>query len=77
MAADAIQLANGDWAVLRLVAVNDVQVDKDSEEYKAMQQKLDVICGQCLTFPLYEQRLRDSAKIIRNSAESDGKEKES
>ena len=67
---DAIQLGNGDWAVLHLVAVNDVQLDKSSEEYKAVQQKLDSAAGNT-DFVVYEQGLRQSAKIMRKNVDSD------
>ena len=68
--ADAIQLANGDWAVLHLIAVNDVQLDKSSEEYKAVQQKLDSVAGNT-DLVVYEQGLRQSAKIVRKNIDSD------
>lgn len=73
--ADAVQLANGDWAVLHLVAVNNVQVDKGSEEYKAAKQKLESSAGNA-DFSLYEQGLKESAKIVRKSKDSDGEEKQ-
>jgi peptidyl-prolyl cis-trans isomerase D len=68
--ADAIQLANGDWAIVHLVAVNDAQLDKNSEAYKAVQQKLDSAAGNA-DFVVYEQGLRQSAKIIRKKIDSD------
>ncbi|HSC75177.1 MAG TPA: SurA N-terminal domain-containing protein [Pseudomonadales bacterium] len=76
VAADAIQLANGDWAVLHLVTVSDIQVGKDSEEYKAARQKLDSAVGN-EDFSLYEKDLKESAKIIRKDAAGDTKNKES
>lgn len=72
--ADIVQLANGDWAVLHLVAVNDVQVDKGGEEYKAAKQMLESSAGN-VDFALYEQGLRQSAKIVRKSKDSEGEEK--
>jgi peptidyl-prolyl cis-trans isomerase D len=75
VATAAVQLTNGDWAVLHLVAVTDAQVDKNSEEYKAIQRNLDAAVGNA-DFSLYEKSLRDTAKIIRKSSENDSKDKE-
>ena len=68
---DSVLLAKGDYAILQLAEVNDVQLDKSGEEYKAVQQKLDTSTGN-VEFSLYEQQLRQSAKIVlqKNNADS-------
>lgn len=68
---DAVQLANGDWAVLHLVAVEDMQVQPDATEFKAVQQKLEAAVGAA-DFSLYEQGLRKAADIVRKQASSSG-----
>ena len=68
---ESVLLAKGDYAILQLAEVNDVQLDKSGEEYKAVQQKLDTSTGN-VEFSLYEQQLRQSAKIVlqKNNADS-------
>jgi peptidyl-prolyl cis-trans isomerase D len=68
--ADTVQLANGDWAVLHLLAVEDVALSADSAEFKAVQQRLESGAGTA-DFTLYEQGLRKAADIVRKKAASE------
>jgi peptidyl-prolyl cis-trans isomerase D len=71
---DAVQLAAGDWAILHLLAVNDIQPDKNDEAYKTLQKQLDSSVGNG-DFATYEQSLRQKATIVRTAAENGANEK--
>ncbi len=61
---DAVQLDNGDWAVVRLTAVDEVDIATDSAEYKAASQRLSESAGNA-EFSAFQQQLQRNAKITR------------
>lgn len=62
---DAVELANGDYALLHLVSVQDVPVTAGSAEYTKAEQQLSGEAGN-LQFATFEQQLRSSAKITNH-----------
>ncbi len=68
--ADAFQLANGDWAVIQLLAIHSAQPDKDSAAYKAVSEQMNSSVGT-EEYALYQQALRQAAKIERRSTATD------
>lgn len=61
-ATDAFQLANGDWAVVHLLAINNAKLDVNSAEYKAVQESMNASVGSD-EYALYQQALRQAAKV--------------
>lgn len=74
-ATEALQLANGDWAVIHLLAIHSAQPDKNGAEYKATREKMDSSAGN-ESYALYQQALRQAAKVERRDTTTD-KETES
>ena len=68
--ADAFQLANGDWAVIHLLAIHSVQSDKNSATYKAVSEQMNNSVG-AEEYALYQQALRQAAKVERRDTASD------
>ena len=62
--ADIVELSNGDVAVLKLTNVQDVQLDPNSAEYKAVKDRMENAAGN-VEFSWYEHELQKAAKIIR------------
>lgn len=75
-ATDAVQLANGDWAVIHLLAIHSAQPDKKDAAYKAAREKMDGSAGN-EEYALYQQALRQAAKVERKDTATTDKETES
>ncbi|HQQ62650.1 MAG TPA: SurA N-terminal domain-containing protein [Pseudomonadales bacterium] len=67
---DSMEMANGDYALIHLIAVQDVAVTTDSPEYKAAEQQLSGGIGS-MQFATFEQQLRSKAKIINHDVVAD------
>jgi peptidyl-prolyl cis-trans isomerase D len=70
---DAVTLSGGDWVLVRLIAVESVDVLPGSEEWKSAEQRLSSTQGN-EQFSTVEQQLREAAKIVRHDAAAKNKD---
>ncbi len=61
----AFALKNGDWALVRLTAVDDVKSLPGSPEYQAVAARLNQGVG-ATAFEIFEKQLRNNTKIVRH-----------
>ncbi len=77
-ATQSVQLANGDWAVVHLLAINNIAADKNSKTYKSASENMNGNAG-AQDFALYQQSLRQAAKVERrdtSTSKDENKESE-
>lgn len=67
VSAEANALANGDWVVVHLLAIQDAQIDKNAADYQEAGQRLNAEVGSA-DLVMYEQALRQAAKIEQKKA---------
>lgn len=61
---DAVEIGNGDWALLALMSVDDVQLKSSDPEYVAVKDRLENSAGD-VEFSWFEQHLKNAAEIVR------------
>lgn len=72
-ATQSFQLNDGDWVVMHLLAVNHVKADKTNSEYASVQTGMNGRVGSD-DFSLYQQALRQVAKIERRETSTENSE---
>jgi hypothetical protein len=69
---DSKEMANGDYVLVRLFAVEDTQMTSDRPEFKAAEKQLKDGVGN-LQFATFEKQLRSKAKIINHDTVVDSR----